>query len=120
MKLTSNYDIKYVKEIIYDTNLIIAYCFFVKETHNNRIIPFRHRLTDTIQQITNELISDRKGIITLQIAIDEIYNKGISRIVSDTLSTRYPKVSGNNIIARILETKISRKLGEIAKKSGLL
>jgi len=72
------------KTVIYDANSIIYYCFLHEEKIRGRTVTIRvMEFTNKIQNLTEQFIKSGFEIVTLSGVMNEIYNKGIAKIVEE-------------------------------------
>ena len=72
------------KIIIYDANSIIYYCFLHEEKIKGRTVTIRvMEFTNKIQNLTEQFIKSGFEIVTISGVMNEIYNKGIAKIVEE-------------------------------------
>ncbi len=70
--------------VIYDANSIIYYCFMHEERIKGRAVIIRvMEYTNKIQSLTERLINSGFEIVTISGVMDEIYKKGIAKIVEE-------------------------------------
>ncbi|MFZ2071685.1 MAG: hypothetical protein WAV32_08870 [Halobacteriota archaeon] len=72
------------KKVIYDANLIIYYCFMHEEKIKGNTVTIRvMESTNKIQSLTERFLKSGIEIETISGVIQEIYSKGIARIVDE-------------------------------------
>jgi len=72
------------KTVIYDANSIIYYCFLHEERIRGRTVTIRvMEFTNKIQNLTEQFINSGFEIVTISGVMNEIYNKGIAKIVEE-------------------------------------
>lgn len=102
--------------ILYDANLIVYYCFFVKiGTNRVRII----ELTNKTRDLTHKLIPNTK-IVTIKMVIGELKLKTITTIVSEYLKTPHRLTGlprkGRHALRWKLIDAIEKNLDELIEK----
>lgn len=72
------------KKVIYDTNVIIYYCFMHEEKIKGRAVSIRAMgFTNRIQTLTEQFVTGGFEIETISGVMDEIFDKGIAKIVDE-------------------------------------
>ncbi len=72
------------KKVIYDANVIIYYCFLHEERIKGKTVTIRAiESTNKIQRLTEQFLIKGVEIETISCVIDEIFDKGIAKIVDE-------------------------------------
>jgi hypothetical protein len=105
------------KRVIYDANSIIYYCFMHKEKIRGRTVTFMVlELTNKIQSLTEQFLTDGIEIETISGVMKEIFDKGIAKIVDEFCEDYRVKdligLPGKARISNRIRLRLARKTEE--------
>ena len=109
------------RRVIYDANSIIYYCFMHEEKIRGKTVTFRVMgLTHKIRSLTEQFLADGVEIETISGVMDEIFVKGIAKIVDEFCDDYHTKdLIGLPRKARIssrIRLRLARKTEEKIKR----
>jgi hypothetical protein len=102
------------KRVIYDANSIIYYCFMHEEKIKGKTVSIRVMgLTKKIQSLTEQFVAEGFEIVTISGVIEEIFDKGIAKIVDEFCEDHYTRelmgLSKKTKISSSIRLRLARK-----------